>query len=112
MNPTYQTAEEIKDIANRQIFSLEKDLARGYFSLNGIGDLIPGSIMVHDMKTLSVTYMNKWGCDRLNHSFEEIKEMGVAFFETFLVAVETAMIIPEITAYFQNENNSAPYGFF
>jgi hypothetical protein len=112
MTPTYQTAEEIKDLNNQQIFSLEKDLARGYFNLNGIGDLFPGSIMVHDMKALQVSYMNNWGCAALNHSMEEINAMGAAYFDKFLVAEETQRIIPEITAYFENKNNAAPYSFF
>jgi DNA-binding CsgD family transcriptional regulator len=112
MNSTYKTAEELKHTTNQQVFSLEKDLARGYFSLNGIGDLIPGSIMVHDMQALRVSYINNWGCEGLKHSMEEINEMGAAYFDKFLVPEETSRIIPEIAAYFKEESHTAPYGFF
>jgi len=112
MNSTYKTADEIKELANRHLFSLEKDLARGYFNLNGIGELFPGSIMVHDLNALRVSYINDWGCAALRHSMEEINEMGAVYFDRFLVASETERIIPAINDHFKQENNNAPYSFF
>lgn len=113
MNSTYKTAEEIKDLTNRQIYSLEKGLAKGHFSLKDIGELVPGAIMVHDMKTLQVTYMNNWGCEALRHSMEEINEMGEAYYDNFFLPEEYKWFIPGMFEYFKREDNSAAlYSFF
>ncbi|OLY93771.1 hypothetical protein BUE76_19190 [Cnuella takakiae] len=91
---------------------MEQGLAKGAFSIADVGDIIPGSVMVHDMQVLQVSYMNKMGCEQLNHSLEQINEMGEAYFDTFMHPEETSRIIPAIANYFQSEGNSRPYSFF
>ena len=83
MNSIYKTIDETKNLANCQLYSLANGLSKGHFSLRDIGELVPGAIMVHDMKTLHVTYMNNWGCEALRHSMEQINEMGEAYYEFF-----------------------------
>jgi len=112
MKSVYKTEEETKSFLNQQVFLLENSLMKNYCSLTDVGELLPGSIMVQDMKALQVTYMNNWGCEVLNHSMEEIKEMGKAYYENFFLEEETRRIMPDVLEYFHQEDNTAVYSFF
>lgn len=113
MHSTYKTTSETKNLANCQMHSLTNGLVKGHFSLKDIGELVPGAIMVHDMKVLRVTYMNNWGCEALRHLMEEINEMGEAYYEKFFLPEEYKWFIPGMFEYFNGEdNNAALYSFF
>jgi len=112
MKSVYKTEEETKSLLNQQVFLLENSLMKNHYSLTDVGELVPGSIMVQDMKALQVTYMNNWGCEALNHSMEEIKEMGKGYYEKFFLEKETRRIMPDVLEYFNQEDNTALYSFF
>lgn len=82
------TEKESIDLSNYQLTSLGIGIAKGQFKLSDVGDLLPGSVMLHDMRTLKATYMNKWGCDHLRHSLEEIEAMGGAYYDKFFFEEE------------------------
>jgi LuxR family transcriptional regulator len=46
----------------------------------GISDILPGSVMVQNLGTMVNSYMNKFGCDILRKSSEELRLMGPEFF--------------------------------
>src|SRR5438105_3852923 len=109
---TYKTAAETKDLSNRQIYSLENGLSKCLFTLEDIGELVPGAIMVHDMQALRVTFMNNWGCETLNHSMEEINAMGEAYYEKFFLPEESKWFINGMIEYFKRKDHSSLYSFF
>lgn len=106
------SSQEITDLTNRQIFNLENGHAKGHYSLNDIGELVPGAIMVHDMQTLQTTYMNSWGCEALGHSMDEINTMGEDYYKKFFLPEETRWFIPGMLNYFQRKDHSSLYSFF
>jgi len=112
MHNSYQTDNELQLILKRQLFTLESELKSTTVNLDLIGELFPGSLMVHDMATLTVSYMNKWGCDGLHHELEDIQKMGAAYFDKFLIPEETQRIIPDIVDYFQRDDHSETFSFF
>ncbi len=106
------TTRETKEISNRQVFSLENNLSRGNYSLKDIGDIIPGAVMVHDMKGATVTYMNNWGCEALNHSMDEINAMGEEYYKKFFLPQESKRFMAGMIDYYQRRDHSALYTFF
>ncbi len=106
------SSQEITDLTNRQVFTLENGYANGHYSLNDIGDLVPGAIIVHDIHALQITYMNTWGCEVLGHSMDEINAMGEEYYKKFFLPDETRWFIPGMLNYFQREDHSSLYSFF
>ena len=106
------SSQEITDLTNRQVFTLENGYANGHYSLNDIGDLVPGAIMVQDMQSVQVTYMNSWGCEVLDHSMDEINAMGEDYYKKFFLPDESRWFIPGMLNYFQREDHSSLYSFF
>ncbi|WP_256009351.1 response regulator transcription factor [Desertivirga xinjiangensis] len=112
MSTKYKTQNEITALTNRQLYSLENGLAKGHYSLQDIGELIPGAIMVHDMNALQVTYMNSWGCETLNHSMDEINAMGEKYYEKFFVEEESRWFLSGMQDYLNRNDQSELYSFF
>ena len=112
MSGRYQTENETTEQTNRQLFSLENELTKGRFSLNDIGELLPGAIMVHDMEALQVTYMNNWGCEALNHSMDEINAMGEEYYEKFFLPEESRWYLSGMRDYYNHSDSSQIYSFF
>ncbi len=57
-------------------------------SIEEIGDVIPGSVMVQDLNSMTNLYMNRFGCDILHHSSEELTSFGPEYFLRFFPAEE------------------------
>jgi LuxR family transcriptional regulator len=62
---------------------LGNQLTNNALSISDIGDYIPGSVMVQNLGTMVNSYMNKFGCDILRKSTEELKLMGPEFFDRY-----------------------------
>jgi len=105
-------SEEMQDLATSQIFSLEKSIANGRYTLNEIGDFIPGAVMVQDLKTPRVTYMNTWGCENLGHSMDEINALGNEYYDKFFVPGESEKLLNGMKNYLQRGDQSELYSFF
>jgi len=115
MNLERLNSREVKDFVTQQLFLLENGLAKGDYNLKDVGDIIPGSIMVHEldiMKPQQITYMNNWGCENLGHSIDEINEMGEKYYEKFFLPDESNLLISGIIDYYTRQDYSAQYNFF
>lgn len=112
MKNIHSTFDENTHTTNLQLYSLENNINNGHYSLNDIGDIVPGAIMVHDINALKVTYMNDWGCETLNHSKDEINAMGADYYEKFFVPEETQTFIAGLSNYYLKDDQSSIYSFF
>lgn len=106
------TLKETETIANRQIFALENGYTKGLYSLDDIGDLVPGAITVQNVESRQVTFMNDWGCEMLNHSMDEINDMGSKYFDTFFLPEQSSNFLKGMVDYVQREDTSSLYSFF
>lgn len=68
--------------------------------------------MIQDLAALEVVYMNKWGCEHINHSPEEINEMGEAYYDKFFLPEETKLIIPQTIEFCKRGDHSEIFSFF
>ncbi len=85
---------EIKDTSSQQLFTLESKIRKNEFSIEAVGDYLPGNILVTDLNKLSTVYMNNSGCNILKHSVDELQELGPEYFQRFFVPEEMAVLVP------------------
>ena len=79
------------------IFCLGNQVEREILTFTEVGDYIPGSVMIQDLSAMSNLYMNKFGCDILHQSSEELTKLGSEYFERFFPADELAVHKAELT---------------
>lgn len=105
------TISEVNDINSQQVFTLEKKLQKGEFSIEAVGDYLPGNVLVTDLSKLATVYMNKRGCNILKHSAEEIAEKGPEYYQSFFVPEEINLIIQTFLKMQQQQDAGAIYNF-
>lgn len=74
------------------LFCLGNKLQSQVLSISEIGDYVPGSVMVQDLGSMTNLYMNKFGCDYLRCSSEELRAIGPDYFRRFFPAEEMLAI--------------------
>ncbi len=74
------------------LFCLGNRLENQVLSISEIGDYVPGSVMVQDLGSMTNLYMNKFGCDILHQSSEELTAIGPDYFRRFFPADEMLSI--------------------
>jgi DNA-binding CsgD family transcriptional regulator len=89
----FQTNREINDCNRQQVFTLERRIHKGEFSIESVGDHLPGNVLVTDLSQLATVYMNNNGCNILRQSVDELKEQGPEYFQRFFVSAETDNIV-------------------
>lgn len=70
------------------IFFLGNQVEKQVLTISEVGDFMPGSVMVQDLGAMSNLYMNKFGCDILHHSSEELRLLGSEYFRRFFPSEE------------------------
>src|SRR6185312_14431906 len=89
----------------------EKKIHRGEFSIESVGDYLPGNVLVTDLGKLSTVYMNKSGCNILKHSVEELNELGPEYFQRFFMPEEMGVIVPAYLSMLREQDASHIYNF-
>lgn len=102
---------EVNDINSQQVFTLERKIHQGEFSLESVGDYLPGNVLVTDLSKLATVYVNKCGCNILKHSAAEIEEQGPEYFQRFFVHEEITLIVQNFLKMKQEQDASAIYNF-
>jgi len=105
------TDVEIISINSQQVFTLERKIQKGEFSIEAVGDYLPGNVMVTDLSKLATVYMNKRGCNILKHSVEEIAEKGSEYYQNFFVPEEINLIIQNFFKMQQQQDSASTYNF-
>lgn len=79
-------------ILDLQLHYLANGLKRGDMQIPDAGELLPVSVMLHELVNLQPTgcsYMNNWGCEHLSTSVDEINALGEAYYERYFVKEES-----------------------
>ncbi|KAA9340905.1 response regulator transcription factor [Adhaeribacter soli] len=76
----------------QQTYTLEKQLGQKLYSIEEIGEIIPGVVLIDDFIQKSNDYMNNAGCNVLRHTSEELNLMGDKYFTEFFVPSEISQI--------------------
>ncbi|TCS84704.1 regulatory LuxR family protein [Anseongella ginsenosidimutans] len=105
------TDQEIADTNSRQTFSLAAKIHKGEFTIESVGDYLPGNVLVTDLSKPGTVYMNKRGCSHLKHSVEELQALGPAYFQQFFVPDEIGMVIRNYGKMYQRQDMTAGFNF-
>lgn len=98
-----------------QLYELSKHLKKGDIKVPDIGELIPASVMLHELEgtqPIGCSYMNDWGCENLGTSADEINEMGETYYERYFVKEESASIFHGMSKYLNQGDFDKQYNFF
>lgn len=112
MHITKLTETESRNLANYHISSLGIGIAKGEYQIEDIGDILPGAVMVQDLGALKLTYMNRWGYENLNHSLEELTQMGDEYYKKFFIEEESRIFMPGMNDYVKKQDPTSLYGFY
>lgn len=105
--------EELRDRACQQVYTLENKIRKAEFSIEDIGDYLPGSVMVQDYSTFTNIYMNKSGCDILMHSIEELEALGPDYYKKFFPQEEIEnYLIPNTLRFLERQDVSEVLSYF
>lgn len=106
MRASQLTSQEIIDINRQQIYSLGKKIQQGEFTLDAVGDYLPGNVLVTNLDTATTIYMNKRGCSMLNCGLDELVEMGPEYYQQFFVKEEIDNLFPSCLQMRQQQDNT------
>ncbi len=98
-----------------QLFGIAKGIKSGDFNIPDIGDIVPASLMLHELNGLHPTgcsYMNTWGCEHLGTWAEEINELGEAYYDRYFVKEEILINFEGIGNYLLAGDFDKQYNFF
>lgn len=80
-------------------------------NINDLGDYIPGSVMVQNLGSMVNAYMNKFGCDILRKSSEEIKLMGPDYFARYFPPEELQFFKKELLLFIAEDDRTKLHSF-
>lgn len=72
----------------------EKD--KGTYSIEQMGEMIPGIVMLQDYYSQTLTYINERGRQYLGRTLEELRQMGKAYFDTYLHPEDVEENLPRL----------------
>lgn len=105
------TYREINAINSQQLYTLERKINKNEFTIEAVGDYLPGNVLVTDLTKLSTVYMNRRGCNIIKHSVEELRELGPEYFQRFFVPEEMGIVVPTYLSMQQEQHASRIYNF-
>lgn len=108
---TNLTHRQINDINSQQVFTLERKIHKAEFSIESVGDYLPGNILVTDLNKLATVYMNSSGCNILKHSVQELEEQGPDYFQHFFVPDEIGSIVQTYLKMQQRQDTGEVFSF-
>lgn len=103
---------EKKEQIATQLFASGSEVSEKNFLIEEIGDYIPGIVMIQNLNTMSCIYMNKYGCDTLNHTKEELERLGPAYFKKFFHEEEITFLSLELFKFAVEQDDDKIYSFF
>jgi LuxR family transcriptional regulator len=108
----YHTEKEKQRAHQAKLFLVGNDLSKKVLTIEEVGDYLPGSLMVQDLSIMANTYMNKYGCDFLRKSSEELHLMGDEYFKEFFPAEEIKILKPELLQLVKEQDKNKMHSFY
>lgn len=96
----------------QQTYTLEKQLSQKCYTIEEIGELIPGVLLVDDFIQKSNDYMNSAGCNVLRHTSEELNLLGEKYFTEFFEPTEIRYIFRMATELIQSGDGTKVNSFY
>jgi DNA-binding CsgD family transcriptional regulator len=98
-----------------QLYGISKGLRLGNYTVPDIGNIVPASLMLHELdglQPIGCSYMNNWGCEHLGTSIDEVNQLGDAYYERYFVKEESFAIFQGMSNYLVTGDFDKQYNFF
>lgn len=92
--------------------SLEHRIKKKIAEVDLLADQIPGVVMIHDMRDLSIVYMSRRGADILGVTLDELRNMGPEYHKRFFNEEETKEQVPKMIGLLERNNNDELVALF
>ena len=92
--------------------TLQQKIQNKIAEIVAVADDLPGVIIIHDIRSLSVVYMSPRGTSTLGVSLEEVIALGPDYHKMFFNAEESQEYVPQIVDFLQRNNNSESLSLF
>ncbi|MVN22915.1 response regulator transcription factor [Mucilaginibacter arboris] len=103
--------QQLENNCKAQFFSIGNQFKKGLFTIQDVGDYVPGNLMVHDLATNTNIYMNKSGCNILKHSREELQALGPEYFNKFFPKEEIQFLNIGLQKFIAQNDHNAVHSF-
>ncbi|MGV3588498.1 MAG: response regulator transcription factor [Adhaeribacter sp.] len=90
---------------NNIAISLQQKIQNKISEIAAVADDLPGVIIIHDIRSLSVVYMSPRGTSTLGVSLEEVIALGPDYHKAFFNPEESQEYVPQIIEFLQRNNN-------
>lgn len=108
----YRTEKELLVDNQVSLFNLEKDITQEKYSLEEIGEILPGMLHLNRTEDLVLSYFNTWALDRFEKSVEEILEEGLEFMISCYEPNTAQFFSNSLFAFVENDDASSSHGLF
>lgn len=92
--------------------TLEKRIAAKIAEIDALADQIPGVVMVHDMRDLSIVYMSRRGLNILGVTIDELRRLGPEYHNKYFNQDETREQVPKMIGLLERNNNDELVALF
>ena len=106
------TDKEFTQAVIRKTHRIDEDLLSKKYSIQEIGELIPGYLVVNDVQSRYNLYISKKGSEALGYSQEELEGRRAEFFDVFFYQKDNEELFRQWDGFVQEEDTERVYGFF
>lgn len=92
--------------------TLSKRIQQRINDIAGLADQIPGIVMIHDMRDMSIVYMSQRGLNILDITLPELKKLNTEYHNRYFNSEENKEYVPKIKALLERNNDEEMIALF
>lgn len=104
--------KELTQFAIRKAHKLDYDLSDQMYTLQEIGELLPGNLVLNNLKSGHNLFMNNRGCHTLGYEREELQMMKDDYLQKFFHPDDIADLFRQWHAFMEAPDSERVIGFF
>lgn len=108
----YRTETEILSDNQLSLFKLGKGLHEQKYSIEEIGELLPGMLHLNRSNDLVLAYFNNWALERFEKSVDEILDLGLEFMVSIFEPGTAFLFSNSLVQFLKENDGSSSHGFF
>ena len=108
----YRTEKEILLDNQVALFKLEKGLAKEKFSIEELGEILPGMLHLNRSEDLVLSYFNAWAENRFQKSVDDVTKQGLEFMVSIFEPGTAFLFRNSILRFVEINDKKSVHGLF
>lgn len=108
----YRTEKEILLDNQLSLFKMEKGLTNDSYSIEEIGELLPGMLHLNRSSDLVLSHFNNWALNRFEKTVDEILAEGLEFMLSIFEAGTAQLFSQSLISFINKDDAFSSHGFF